>query len=146
MPSGSTAQRPTGTTRVLRHSTAFDGLEMRNQNGIWHRLTNANTIPALTAGTALGTSPTVSNSGTDMAGVLTLVCGTSPGAAATNVVTVAYAVAYSAQPFVALTAYSGNFYDAGFYVESSGSGNFVIRARNVLVAGATYRIGYQIQN
>jgi hypothetical protein len=147
VPKGTAAQRPTAADGYMRHNTDFDGLEYSNGSN-WHRLTNngLSALPSLVKGDALGSTGTTSGVGSDMAGILTLTCGTSPAAAGTDVVTATYGTSFNIQPYVALTAHSANFYDAGFYIQTNGSGSFSIRAKNVLVSGQVYKVGYQIQN
>lgn len=57
----------------------------------------ANTTPAIAAGTGAGTTPTVSISGTDVNGVITVTTGTTPTASAT-VATVTFSAAYALAP------------------------------------------------
>lgn len=61
-----------------------------------HQVTGG-TAPTLTAGSGAGTTPTVSVSGTDNNGVITVTTGTTPGASAT-VVTLNFATAFAATP------------------------------------------------
>lgn len=56
--------------------------------------------PAIAAGAALGSSPTVSIAGTDSAGVIRMTVGSSPTSGA--MVTVTYNSAYAAKPYVVL--------------------------------------------
>jgi hypothetical protein len=61
-----------------------------------HHVTGG-TAPTMTTGAGAGTTPTVSVSGTDTNGVITVTTGTTPGASAT-VVTLNFAMAFAATP------------------------------------------------
>jgi len=65
------------------------------------------TAPTIAANTGAGTSPTISISGTDTAGTITLTTGTSPTVSA-DVLTVTFATAFSAAPQVVFSAASGS--------------------------------------
>lgn len=99
------------------------------------------------AGSGAGTSPTLTVTGTDIAGKIVLTTGSSPSASAT-VAQVTYNVGYATQPYVIITpanaitaALSGN---AVVYSSdsSSGSNSFILTSGSTALAGATAYIWY----
>lgn len=107
--------------------------------------------PTFTAGAGAGTSPTISISGTDSHGVITLTTGTTPSASA-SVLTLTFANGYAATiKSVSLTPANGNAaalsgngqvyadaanYAAGSFIVSVGSTN--------LVAATVYKWAYRV--
>lgn len=107
--------------------------------------------PTVAAGTGAGTSPTVSVSGSDQGGVITVTTGTSPSASAT-VATITFGQAFSATPrAVVLTpagantaALSGN---AQVYADSASTSTaaFVVKVGSTnLTASTTHKWHYAV--
>lgn len=66
------------------------------------RRANADVAPTVAAGSAAGTSPTVTVTGTDECGVVSVTAGTTPGTG--TLATVTFSEAYQTAPAVALVA------------------------------------------
>lgn len=64
------------------------------------RRLNADVAPTVAAGTAAGTSPTVTVTGTDECGVVSVTAGTSPGTG--TLATITFSDAYATTPALAL--------------------------------------------
>jgi hypothetical protein len=67
------------------------------------RLVSGAAAPSIAAGTGAGTGPTISVSGTDQGGVISITTGTAPATSAT-LATVTFSVAYGASPKAVLIA------------------------------------------
>ena len=146
LPSGTTAQRTASSDNSIRNNTNFGGLEFRNINGLWHRITCTTGPSNFVAGTGAGTAPVISYVGTDRNGELTI--ATSAGITANaDIVTVTYGTSYSVQPYVSLTAYNAQTASdiSKFYVSSNSNGTFTIKANGTLSFPATYKLGIIIQ-
>jgi len=99
-----------------------------------HQVTGG-TAPMLTAGSGAGTTPTVSVSGTDTNGVITVTTGTIPSASAT-VVELTFATAFAASPkSVHLTAANGST------AALSGAGAVWADVRNLSANGFSLNVG-----
>jgi hypothetical protein len=99
-----------------------------------HHVTGG-TAPSITAGTGVGTSPTVSVSGTDTNGVITVTTGASPAAGAT-VASLNFAAAFTAAPkSVHLMAANGST------AALSGAGAVWADAGNLSANGFTLSVG-----
>lgn len=106
--------------------------------------------PAIAAGTGAGTSPTISISGSDMAGTITLTTGTLPTLSAT-IATITYNVPYGIKPHVVLTPVNSNAALLSgvtmVYVNDASSSNsvFVLTAGTTALSAATaYTWYYQV--
>lgn len=106
--------------------------------------------PGIAAGTGAGTSPTISVTGSDMAGTITLTTGTLPTLSAT-VATVTYNVAYGIKPRVVLTPVNSNAALLSgvtmIFVNDASSSNsaFVLTAGTTALTAATaYTWYYQV--
>ena len=82
-----------------------------------HLITGGST-PTITAGTAACTTPTVSVSGNDTAGLITITTGTGC-AASGKMATVNFASAFASAPRVVLTAAESNAARKSYYVDSA---------------------------
>lgn len=101
--------------------------------------------PTIAAGSGAGTSPTVSISGTDSAGQITITSGTLPSVSAV-IATVTFSVAYGAAPYVVLWPSNAAASILNFlpYVGSTTT-TFTVNAGTVGLAGATtYTYNYLI--
>lgn len=104
-------------------------------------------VPGIAAGAGAGTSPTISISGSDMSGTISLTTGTLPSLSAT-VATITYNVDYGSKPRVVLTPANSNasllsgvnaaFVDDG----ASSSSAFVITAGTTALGAATSFVWY----
>jgi len=111
--------------------------------------------PSIAAGTGAGTGPTVSVSGTDLAGTVTVTTGTAPSGANAIIATITFNAAYGSAPRVMLTAANRNANGLvglnQILVPASGQTNgvttttFVIEANTTaLAASTTYLWTYQV--
>lgn len=107
----------------------------------------SNGSPSITAGSGAGTSPTISITGTDMGGVITLTTGTTPGLSAT-IATITYQLTWGNNSWPVLT--SANAATAALsgttMVFTTGStSNFTITSGTVALTGATtYKWYYSV--
>jgi hypothetical protein len=109
----------------------------------------ANTTPTIAANTGAGTSPTISISGTDVNGTISLTTGTLPSASA-SACTVTFSAAWGTAPkTVILTPANANAAALSgltmVYVSSIGTTTFVVSAGATALAPATaYQWYYQV--
>ena len=98
------------------------------------------TAPTIAAGAGAGTIPTVSISGTDLAGTITVTTGTSPTAAGI-LATITFNTAYGSAPSVVFSDVNDN---VGAVKVSSTTGAFVLTAKTgvTLAASTTYKYNY----
>lgn len=112
-------------------------------------LIGGSSTPTIAAGVGAGTSPTVSLSGTDMGGAITITTGTSP-TAASIIATITFNATYSATPkTIIIKAANLNSYNNGVdlvYIDldSSDITASIFRLRGTLAASTTYKFFYQI--
>jgi hypothetical protein len=144
--SGNTANRPTSGLRWLRYNSSMSGLETRTASANWHVLNSSQSV-ALGAGLALGTTPTITITGAEMAYSVTLLIGTAPTANAV-IYTRTFPNAWSVAPTVVFSA--ANQLTASeitkFYVDTQTTGSYTIRANGTLTAGQTYKLNVIIRN
>ncbi len=103
--------------------------------------------PSIAANTGAGTSPTISISGTDTAGTITLTTGSSPATSA-DVLTVTFAAAFSAAPQVVFSPANGNAAtlsgNAAVYVTPA-TGTFKLSTGSSGLTGSTqYKWTYHV--
>lgn len=135
IPTGTTAQRPAVNASV-RMNSDFGGMEVR-ESGIWKRVTSR-TTPTITAGAALGTSPTVSvDSGNDLCHQVTITPGTSPTTG--NLFTVNFATALdpASFTFVVFSPASDSAIGVG-RLNSAGNTAYTISTPVALMTGTPY--------
>jgi hypothetical protein len=145
--SGNTANRPTSALRWLRYNSSMFGLETRTASANWHVINSSQSV-SLTAGGALGTTPTITvNNGAEMAYTVTLLVGTAPTANAV-IYTRTFPSTWSVAPTVVFSA--ANQLTASeitkFYVDTQTTGSYTIRANGTLTAGQTYKLNVIIRN
>jgi hypothetical protein len=110
--------------------------------------------PGIAAGTGAGTGPTISITGNDVAGVISILTGTTPAATAI-IATITFNVAYGVAPVVAIQAANRNARDNGAtknpLVPAAGETNgvtvttFVLESAGTnLTAGTLYLYSYQV--
>jgi hypothetical protein len=148
VPTGTSAQRPVSALQIIRYNSQLQGLEVKN-SGNWHLLNSQNLVNStgsLTPGLALGTTPTVTiNGGHESAYTLTV--GTAP-VANEIIYTRTFPSTWSSAPrpvFSAANALAASEITK-FYVDSSTSGSYVIRANGTLTAGGLYRLNVLVHN
>ncbi|GAB3518561.1 hypothetical protein GCM10027442_38960 [Emticicia fontis] len=120
------------------------------------KILGSGSAPTISAGTGAGTSPTVSISGTDVAGAITITAGTSPVSAG-DVVTVTFNSAYANAPYITFVEASDASYDVtnmvstttpanSFYLTAIGTGSFKLKMKTnrALIAGQAYVIHYHV--
>jgi hypothetical protein len=111
-------------------------------------ITNGST-PSISAGTGAGTSPTVSVTGNDIAGYITITTGTSPTAGG-DVVTITFATALTNTPTsIMLTAAGANSATefTKFYIDQSTASTTSFKIKNTssaLTASTTYKFYYTV--
>jgi hypothetical protein len=145
---------PTASTTVLG-GVMIDGTTIISSGGVIsvgtipYLALHASGSPTIGGSTGAGTSPTVSVTGSDVAGLITVTPGSSPATSAT-VATVTYNTSYGTAPnAVSLTpanaaaaALSGN---ASVYLSASNAGTFVITSGSTaLTASTQYKWWYQV--
>lgn len=103
------------------------------------------TVPTIAAGAGAGTGPTVSVTGTDTAGTITVVSGTLPSVSSA-IVTVTFNAAFGAAPRVVLWPANASASVLSFlpYVTSTTT-TFVVNASTVALGGSTtYLYNYHV--
>jgi hypothetical protein len=150
VPTGTSAQRPVSALQIIRYNSQLQGLEVKN-SGNWHLLNSQNLVNStgsLTPGLALGTTPTVTiNGGHESAYTISLTVGTAP-VANEIIYTRTFPSTWSSAPrpvFSAANALAASEITK-FYVDSSTSGSYVIRANGTLTAGGLYRLNVLVHN
>lgn len=112
-----------------------------------HLLSTATANPAIAAGAAAGTGPTVACSGTDLAGTVSITTGTSPGAG--TLATITFASAFASAPRAILLT-PANATAAGVAASAySNAANltasaFTVDAATALAASTAYKWSYAI--
>jgi hypothetical protein len=96
--------------------------------------------PGIAAGAGAGTSPTVSVSGTDIAGEITITTGTSPTAAST-LATITFSTAYASAPFIVMSRSSATA-PTDIEIGTRSTGSFTLTG--TLAASTTYKYNYTI--
>jgi hypothetical protein len=144
LPNGTTAQRPTAAAGQLRYNSTVGGLEVRDGSK-WIRLTSSLT-PGIAAGAAAGTGPTISVTGNDLAGSISLTTGTSTTTGTLATVTFNQAFDGSAQITVQLDGSSDAAITQAlrYGVGSAGNTSFVVTAPTALDASTSYVFTYTI--
>jgi hypothetical protein len=150
IPTGTSAERPVSALQIIRYNSQLQGLEVKN-SGNWHLLNSQNLVNStgsLTPGSALGTTPTITiNGGHESAYTISLTVGTAPVANAI-IYTRTFPSTWSSAPrpvFSAANALAASEITK-FYVDSSTSGSYVIRANGTLTAGGLYRLNVLVHN
>jgi hypothetical protein len=144
LPNGTTAQRPTAAAGQIRYNSTVGGLEVRDGSK-WIRLTSSLT-PGIAAGAAAGTGPTISVTGNDLAGSISLTTGTSTTTGTLATVTFNQAFDGSAQITVQLDGSSDAAITQAlrYGVGSAGNTSFVVTAPTALDASTSYVFTYTI--
>jgi hypothetical protein len=147
IPKGTSAQRPLGSLGYMRYNTDLGGVEVRNGTTNWHLLNSVNNV-TLTAGLALGTLPTITvNGGFETAYTVTLTVGTAP-VANEIIFTRTFPSTWSSAPRPVFSA--ANVLTASeitkFYVDTSTSGTYTIKANGTLTSGGVYKLNVVVQN
>lgn len=110
-----------------------------NKNGVAF-FAGGTATPSNTPGTGAGTGPTVTISGSDQAGLITITTGSSPAANAT-LVTVTFSATYGAAPrAISLDPANANAAGANVWVDSASAaaGTFTLKVGTALAASTTY--------
>lgn len=104
--------------------------------------------PTYTAGTGAGTSPTITITGTDLSGKITVKVGSGTPAANAAIVTVNFNTAYSSAPNVVFSPGNANAAQLTAnkpFINSTSTTNFVLESNTTaLVAGTTYIWYYMV--
>jgi hypothetical protein len=112
-------------------------------------LIGLSSTPTHTAGSGAGTSPTITITGNDSAGVIEITTGTTPASLA-DLITVTFNVAYGAVPFVVISpansfaAQAGSY---GVYLDhgSTATTSFLLKVGSAaLTAGTAYKWTYHV--
>lgn len=106
-PTAPTASVGTNTTQLA--TTAF----VQANKGTVDRLIGSSSVPTIVAGVGAGTGNTVSITGTDLAGKITITSGSSPTSGA--IATITFNGAYSTTPFVVTQAGNATTADRSIY-------------------------------
>jgi hypothetical protein len=139
----------TGAVKLTGGMGIAKALYVGTNVGLQH-LIGTSSAPTIAAGAGAGTSPTVSISGTDISGVVSVTSGTTPTGSAV-VVTITFNVAYGAAPkAINLTPANANAAGLGttsmVFIDSAGitTTTFAITSGTIgLVAATSYKWYYQ---
>ncbi len=153
IPSGTTAQRPTGG-QIVRFNSTFGGFEgLNNSNNVWYRISSTST-PSVSwntgviGTTAQGASVTLATGSNEVCGTIVITTGPTPTGTNVSAVSLSFPNAYSSGvlPFAqisqanAITATEWN----KFYRSTINTTTFQIGVAAQLAANTTYRIDYRI--
>jgi hypothetical protein len=134
----------TGTTDATRTSkigfytqNAGSQVEVLELNGhdvhLYGHVKDATSTPGIAAGTGAGTSPSVSVTGGDVAGMISVTTGSGSPAASATIATITFASAYAAAPrAVLLTPANANA--NGLYANASNSQHVYVDSANTTTA------------
>ncbi|HET6863690.1 MAG TPA: hypothetical protein VFH37_00590 [Candidatus Saccharimonadales bacterium] len=106
---------------------------------------NTSGSTAVTAGTAAncgGSSPSVSISGNDTSGTVTITTDATPACVAGTLATVTFANNFASAPRVLLTAAGSNASTLQYYNNASGTSSFTIDTNTAPTAATTYKFNY----
>ena len=147
MPSGTTAQRPAGTgTPYIRHNSTKSLVEV--QMGAQYYRIAADVTPSVSAGSAAGTGASISVSGNDQGGSVTLTTGSS-GLGTGTLFTLTYGAAYEitssgAKPIVAPGNSASATEVTKYFVNGTGNTSFTVNAGTALTASTVYVFRYVV--
>lgn len=117
-------------------NSRFDGTEVQLRH-----LRGTTTAPTIAAGVGAGTTPTVSVTGTDIAGLVNITTGTTPTGTNAIVATVTFNTAYTTAPYIILTPANRNAQALAIgsivLVPAAGQTNGVTTTTFVIESGAT---------
>jgi hypothetical protein len=120
-----------------------------------NHLIGGSATPSVAAGTGAGTGPTISITGTDLSGFVTVTIGTSPAGSNAIIATVTFATAYGSAPIVQVGAGNNASEDlnnpdhfrcvvAGQTNGTTASSFRILSGTSALVAGTTYIFTYRV--
>lgn len=132
-----------GTLTVASPATFTSTLTVNNNLTIGRHVlsTNASGTTTIAAGAAACTSPTVSLSGSDTAGTVTITTGTGCSAGGL-LATISFASAYGAGPRVILTPAGTNGATLQYYNGTSGTSSFTIDTNTTPANSTIYKYNY----
>jgi len=121
---------------VQTGNSRFDGTEVQVKH-----LRGTTSAPSIVAGTGAGTGPTVSVSGTDLSGIISITTGSAPAGTNAIIATITFNAAYSVAPIVVIVAANRNSQAltgaTAVQVPASGQTNGVTPTTFVMESGAT---------
>lgn len=124
------------TLWIQAGNSRFDGTEVQIRH-----LRGTTTAPTIAAGTGAGTTPTVSVTGTDIAGLVNITTGTTPTGTNAIVATITFNTAYTTAPYVILIPANRNAQALAIgsivLVPAAGQTNGVTTTTFVIESGAT---------
>lgn len=146
LPGGATAARPSAALPgIVRYNSTFGGLEYRNGNGAWPRI-SCTSAPSFTFGNACGTGSTpLASSTNDMGGTISVNNGTSPVLNGTFV-TVTFGQGYGTNPNVTVCAGNEAAANAKFYISTQSTTGFTVKVAGTLTANIGYILRYTVTN
>lgn len=152
--SGNAQLTPAGsaTSFVINGVGSSPSAVMTNDLQLGKHLVAATTSPSIAAGTGAGTSPTISISGTDVSGFITITTGTLPTGTNATIATVTFGSSYSATPkYVGLNEANNNsvalIIGARAFIDqaSTSSTQFIlVSGATALTASTTYKWYYHV--
>lgn len=138
-------------TQTIAGAKTFNGniLGSGTTNATFAHFVGNSATPTIAAGTGAGTSPTLSISGTDQDGLITVTTGTTPSGTGAIIATITFSFPYANNVFISLTP--ANIITAALtgttmIFPGTGSSNFTLNSGTVALTGATgyawfYHIG-----
>lgn len=127
------------TGNVTTASLITGQLQLNGDLNLTHHITAGGTIPAAVRGTAVGSGGTISLSGSDTAGSVTINTGTSPPAGCFAAVT--FSQKFTSTPRVVISPVGSGAADLTYYVDRSTTG-FSICTTTPPPAGQTFAFDY----
>lgn len=114
-------------------------LQLNGDLNLTHHITAGGTIPGISKGSAVGGGGTVSLSGSDTAGSITINTGGSPPAGC--FATITFSQKFSSTPHVVVTPVNSGAAGLDFYITRSTAG-FVLCSTNAAPGGETFGFDY----
>jgi hypothetical protein len=131
-------------TGIVSVDTLSNRLVLINLEVSGHIITSGN-APAIVAGTAACTVPTVAVAGTDTAGLISVTTGTGCGATGT-MATISFSSAYGSAPRVVLTPADANAANLLYYYDAATANttSFELKTGTAPANATLYRYSYQV--
>ncbi len=127
------------TGNVTTTSLTTGGLQLNGDLNLTHHITAGGTTPGASRGTAVGGGGTISLTGSDSAGSITVNTGTSPPAGC--FVTVTFSQRFNSTPHISVTPIGSGSAGLNFYVDRTATG-FSICGTNPAPANQSFGFDY----
>ena len=128
---------------IVTSSLTTGALQLNGDLKLTHHLTAGGTIPSISKGSAVGSGGTVSLSGSDTSGSITINTGSSPPAGC--FATITFSEAFTNTPHVVISPVGASAAGLDYYVTRSTT-NFVVCTATPAAVGVSFGFDYVILN